>query len=368
MAQPSSPTGRKKRPSLADVANHAGVSQGAVSKVIRKAYGVSPTMQQRVQQSIEALGYRPRTGARSLRGQTFTIAISSEIPQIGNDFFTQVTNGAARRLTGSGYQLIIAPALAGEGDQHVLESLVDREVDGIIAISLDVSPTTLDRLAEYVPIVLIGRHDEPQNYDTVTNDDAAGVMLAMGHLLELGHKRIAHLTVKPTADLPGSRPPHAIRQETYETQMLKHGLHSRVLYSDASEASAYDTARLLLDDQEPPTAIFAGNDTLAIGALRAAAERGLTARDVSIVGYDNIELAGHPLVSLTTVDQYGATTGEAAVDLLMERIAESRTEPRHIKLDPKLVVRGSSSEPGMSDKRYVESGRFSVSPRLAESR
>lgn len=344
MAQDSSLTGRKRRPSLADVANHAGVSQGAVSKVIRKAYGVSPAMQHRVQQSIEELGYRPRTGARSLRGQTFTIAISSEIPQIGNDFFTQVTNGAARKLAGSGYQLIIAPALEGEGDQQVLESLVDREVDGIIAISLDVSLTTLDRLAEYVPIVLIGRHDEPQNYDTVTNDDQAGVGLAMNHLLKLGHKRIAHLTVRPTADLPGSRPPHAIRQETYESQMLEAGLPPRVVYSDASETSAYNAARLLLDEQEPPTAIFAGNDTLAIGALRAVAERGLSAREVSVVGYDNIELAGHPLVSLTTVDQYGATTGETAVDLLMERIAQTRTEPRHVKLDPKLIVRGSSSE------------------------
>lgn len=334
---------RRRRPSLADVAKHAGVSQGAVSKVIRNAYGVSPAMQERVQKAIEELNYRPRVSARGMRGQTFTIAIGSEIPQIGNDFFTQVATGAARKLAGSGYQLIIAPALDGEGDQHVLDALVDRQVDGIIAISLDVSLASLEKLADYVPMVLVGRHDAPRNYDTVTNDDEAGVILAMNHLLDLGHRRIAHLTVRPTEDSPESRPPHAIRLATYESLMRKRDLEPQVVYSEASESSAYNAARLLLAEENPPTAIFAGNDTLAIGSLRAVAEAGLTARDVSVVGYDNIELASHPLVSLTTVDQYGVTTGTTAIELLMERIEHSRSEPRHVSLDPQLIIRNSSA-------------------------
>lgn len=343
MTQPSAPGGRKRRPSLADVATHAGVSQGAVSKVIRDAYGVSPAMRQRVQESIEELGYRPRTGARGMRGQTFTIAIGSEIPQIGNDFFTQVTKGAARRLSGSGYQLIIAPSLEGEGDEKVLDALVDRQVDGLIAISLDVTGQWLERLAEYVPVVLLGRHDESRNYDTVTNDDASGTALAMNHLLDLGHERIAHLTVRPTADLPESRPPHAIRQEAFEQMMAARGLDARVVHSDASEHSAYVATLELLEDPVRPTAIFTGNDTLAIGALRALSERGLSSADVSVVGYDNIELASHPLVSLTTIDQYGEQTGETAIELLMERISGSREEPKHVVLDPNLLVRNSTS-------------------------
>jgi LacI family transcriptional regulator len=345
MTQESQGTRRKRRPSLADVASHAGVSQGAVSKVIRNAYGVSPAMQQRVQQSIEALGYRPRTGARGMRGQTFTIAIGSEVPQLGNDFFTQVTAGAARKLAGSGYQLIIAPSLDGDGDEQVLDALVDRQVDGIIAISLDVSANWLERLAEYVPVVLLGRHDRSEKYDTVTNDDESGVALAMSHLLELGHHQITHLTIRPAADLPESRPPHAIRRETYETRMVSHGLSPQVIYSDATEHSAYTATLSLLDQTDAPTAILAGNDTLAIGALRAVSERGLNAQNVSVVGYDNIELASHPLVSLTTVDQYGELTGETAVELLMERISETRDEPRHVVLDPILLVRNSTAAP-----------------------
>jgi LacI family transcriptional regulator len=277
-----------------------------------------------------------------MRGQTFTIAIGSEIPQIGNDFFTQVIHGAARTLAGSKYQLIIAPALEGEGDQQVLDALVDRQVDGIIAISLDVGMSSLERIAEYVPVVLIGRHDKPKGYDTVTNDDEAGVTLAMTHLFDLGHRRIAHLTVRPTEATPDSLPPHLIRHRVYEARMTDRGLTPRVVYTEAPEAAAHRAGLELLDGDDRPTAIFAGNDTLAIGALRAVAELGLTSEDVAVIGYDNIELASHPLVSLSTIDQYGERTGEAAVDLLMERIEHGRAEASHVQLTPSLVIRGSS--------------------------
>lgn len=334
----------RRRPSLADVAAHAGVSQGAVSKVIRNAYGVSASMQERVQRSIDDLGYRPRTGARGLRGQTFTIAMGLTIPQLGNEFFTQVATGAARKLAGSGYQLIIGTSLGYKDDQNVLDALMDRQVDGIIAISLDVPPLWLERFARDAPVVLIGRHDQSKSYDTVTNDDLAGGGLAMRHLLDLGHERIAYLTVWGIADRPDSRPPHALRQEAYENHMTSRGLEPQIAYA-ISEQEAYEATLNLLDSERPPTAVFAGNDALAIGTLRAISERGLTHHDVSVVGYDNIALAGHPLVSLTTIDQYGELIGETAVRLLLERIEKTRIEPSHVQLDPQLVVRGSTSAP-----------------------
>jgi LacI family transcriptional regulator len=334
---------RKRRPSLRDVAMRAGVSPAAVSKVIRSAYGVSPAMQQRVQAAIDELGYRPHTGARGMRAQTYTIAIGSEIPQLGNDFFTQVTTGAAGELTGTGYQLIIAPSLDSKNDQEVLNALLDRQVDGIIAISLNVDANALEQFSQYVPVVLIGRHDQSSNYDTVTNDDEVGVDLAMDHLLSLGHTRIAHLTIRVGADTPESQPPHALRKQAYERRMVTSGLHPRVVITEPSENSAYTAMLALLADQVPPTAVLAGHDTLAIGALRAMAERGLGASDVSVVGYDNIELASHPLVSLTTVDQYGVLLGETAVKLLLERIKGDRSDPRHVLLEPALIVRRSTA-------------------------
>ena len=326
----------KKRPSISDVALEAGVSKAAVSKVIRNAYGVSPAMRERVETAIERLEYRPLHAARVMRGASFTIGF--EVPHLGNDFFTQITEGAASKLAGSGYQLIIAPGLGYLSGTKVLDTLVDRQVDGIIAISSDVEADWLEGLAKQVPVVLLGRHDRSKQYDTVSDDDKAGTDLVMDHLFSLGHRRITHLTNRPPTDTA----PQATRLSTYRKRMQQAGLESRVVYSQASEHDAHDTTLTLLDEDRPPTAIFAGNDTLAIGVLRAIAERGLGANDISVVGYDDIDLAQHPLISLTTVDQFGVEMGCTAIDLLMERIRDGRTKPRHHRIKPQLRIRDST--------------------------
>ncbi|HEY5842764.1 MAG TPA: LacI family DNA-binding transcriptional regulator [Mycobacterium sp.] len=326
----------KKRPAISDVALEAGVSKAAVSKVIRNAYGVSPAMRQKVEEAIDRLAYRPRVAARVMRGASFTVGF--EVPHLGNDFFTQVTEGAASTLAGSGYQMIIAPGLGYLSGTSVLDALVDRQVDGIIAISSDVDADWLERLAANVPVVLLGRHDQSQEYDTVTDDDVAGVDMVMDHLFQLGHQRIVHLTNRPPTDMA----PQAFRLEAYRRRMDEAGLEPHVVFTPASEHDAYDTARTLLEAHDPATAIFAGNDTLAIGALRAIADLGRTADDVSVVGYDNIDLAAHPLISLTSVDQFGVQMGKTAIDLLMERIRDGRSDPKHHRIDPELRIRNSS--------------------------
>ena len=331
---------RTQRPSISDVAEAAGVSRAAVSKVIRNAYGVSPAMRARVDAAIEQLEYRPRTGARAMRGRSYTIGI--EIPHLGNEFFTQVMRGAVDRLAGSPYQLIIAPALGGASGEPVLEALVDRQVDGIIAISPDVHPSRLDRLASFVPIVLLGRKDQSSRYDTVDNDDSSGTQQVMDHLFTLGHRRIAHLTIDPAMDFQEARDAHAIRRAEYLRLMAAAGLEAQLVYTEWFEPDAYANAVRVLDSDDPPTAIFAGNDTLAIGALRAVADAGLSAAEVSVVGYDDMDLARHPLLSLTTVDQFGERMGAEAIDLLMERIDGTRAEPQHITISPELRVRSST--------------------------
>lgn len=325
-----------RRPSISDVALEAGVSKAAVSKVIRNAYGVSPAMRDRVESAIDRLAYRPRVAARVMRGASFTIGF--EVPHLGNDFFTQVTEGAASKLVGSGYQLIIAPGLGLLSGSSVLEALVDRQVDGIIAISSDVEPAWLERLASHIPLVLLGRHDRSLGYDTVTDDDTAGAHMVMDHLLDRGHRRIAHLTIDPPTDLS----PQALRLVAYRERMKQAGLEPQLAFTQVAEHDAYHTARLLLEQTSPPTAIFAGNDTLAIGVLRAVADLGWGPEDVAVVGYDDIDLAEHPLISLTSVDQFGLEMGSIAIDLLMQRIRDGRTEAVHHRCQPELRVRNSS--------------------------
>jgi LacI family transcriptional regulator len=327
---------------IEDVARAAGVSRAAVSKVIRDAYGVSPAMRERVSAAIEALDYRPRVAARAMRGSSFTFGI--ELPYIGNPFFTKVVAGATAALRGTQYQLIIAPAdIDGEEGIRALGALADRQVDGIVAISPLVSPVWLERLAARVPIVMLGRHDRSSAYDTVTGDDVEGTRLVMEHLFELGHRRIAHLTRSEEVTKSGSGNPHSVRLERYLAHMQDAGFgeHIQVVRTGLSEESArVDTLTLL--DTARPTAIFVGNDELALGTLRALGERGLSPADVSVAGYDDIDLASHPAISLTSVDQAGEAMGERAIRLLLER-SQGRTEPIHFSTEPSLRVRASTA-------------------------
>ena len=335
-----------KRPSITDVAKLAGVSQSAVSKVLRGAYGVSKAMETKVNSAIQELGYRPRTGARAMRGKSNLIGF--EIPQVGNEFFTQIILGASEQLENTGFQLLIAPALAQAQGQRAIDALIDHQVDGLIAISPEVMPQALDQVAAYLPLVMIGRHDSSKNYDTVTSDDAKGITLAMNHLVLLGHRSIVHLTIQPAIDLDEAKSPHASRLDRYLEICMEQNLQPEVAFCDADEQGAYSRTLEILKAKPRATAILAGNDTLAIGAMRAISEQGLGPGDVSVIGYDDIDIASHPMISLTTVNQDGKRVGREAVSLLLERIAGTRATARHVQIKPELQIRKSTEKPNLA--------------------
>jgi len=328
---------------IEDVARAAGVSRAAVSKVIRDAYGVSDEMKAKVESTIEELGYRPRVSARAMRGATYTFGI--EIPTIKNPFFIKIISGTASALEGTRYQLIIAPA----GPHHdrgpqAIQVLVDRQVDGILAVSTAVDPAWLEDLAQHVPLVMLGRHDDSKCYDTLVNDDVEGARLAVRHLYGLGHRDIAHVTIDPVWENHLPTGPHAVRARSYQQTMAELGLadRARVVYLASEEGGSREAAVAILQDSARPTAVFAGHDEIALGVLEAVAELGLTASEVSVVGYDDTEIAAHPLVSLTSINQSGTRMGEIVVRLLLERIA-GRTEPVHEVITPKLMARKTTA-------------------------
>jgi len=327
---------------IEDVARTAGVSRSAVSKVIRNAYGVSPSMRERVTTAIEELSYRPRVAARAMRGSSYTLGI--EIPDFSNQFFTRVLRGATDALGDSDYQLLIAPAEAAKQQGYrALEALVDQQVDGVIAVSPLVSQSWLENIARRTPVVLFGRHHISEKYDTVAGDDERGARDALNHLFDLGHDHVLHLTRDGLATAPQRRTPHGVRLQTYLTMMEQtgRGEFSRVVRSAEGESFANEVVREILLTEERPTAIFAGHDELALGALHAIQDLGL---DISVVGYDNVPLAAHPAISLTSVDQQGEAMGARAVELLLERI-HGRAEAVHETFTPSLQVRGSTRAP-----------------------
>ncbi len=330
---------RGRAVTISDVARAAGVSRAAVSKVIRNAYGVSPGMRERVEAAIGDLGYRPSIAARALRGSSYRLVL--EIPYV-SVFMTQIVEGARRAIAGTPYQLVLAPA---EGIEYgTIDSLADGIVDGIIAVAPLVDPAWLEELAGRVPVVMLGRHDRTERYDTVVGDDHHGTRLLMEHLFTLGHRRIAHVTEPETVTRPGSGTPHANRLEIYRACMAEAGLTDLVQVARRRETSrdeAREATDRLLALPEPPTAIVAGHDDIALEVLARITGAGRHGR-IAVTGYDNTYVAAHPLIDLTSVDQQGVEMGAQAATMLLERIA-GRAEARHWMATTTLHARGSTT-------------------------
>jgi LacI family transcriptional regulator len=336
----------RRRVTIADVARHAQVSVTAVSKVIRNANGVSSAMKDRVKAAINELDYRPQTAARGMRGRTFTIGLM--LPHIRNPFFADILDGLSEYLDNTDYQaFMIRGGATRKVESRAVDALMDRQVDGIIMIAPLASKARLEDVAKEKPTVVLARHERSLYYDSVYADDEMGAELVVRHLIEIGHRRIAHITHQDDSIARPGDLLHNIRSAAYERVMREHGLGDEIAVATSfyHEQGGYDGARRLLSRTPRPTAIFAGADQAAFGALAAVHEAGLSVpADVSVAGYDNTHLAALPNLALTSVDQDGAEMGRAAGKLLLERI-ESRTTPVRFSVTPSLVVRGSTAAP-----------------------
>jgi LacI family transcriptional regulator len=334
-----------RRVTIIDVARHAQVSTTTVSKVLRNAYGASPKARAKVQQAIADLGYRPSTAARGMRGKTYTIGVM--LPDISNPFFPEVLGGLTDRLRTGDYQVLLGASCEGEeAEAKVINAMVDRGMDGVVLVA-PISPRPyLEEVAGKVPTVIVGRHARSPLYDTVANDDAVGAALVVGHLVDLGHSRIAHIDHLERDPVRLSEMPNAIRATGYQEAMRAHALDDEIniVSTSYTQEGGYLGARQLLAQSRRPTAIFAGADIVAMGVLGALTEAGLTApHDMSIAGYDNTTFAALGPISLTSVDQGGRQIGDNAARLLLDRIADRGSPSAHVKLTPKLVPRRTTA-------------------------
>ena len=336
-----------RRITIVDVARHAQVSTTAVSKVLRNAYGASPAMRAKVREAIAELGYRPSAAARGLRGQTYTIGVM--LPDLRNLFFADILDGITAQLAGTDYQVLLAPGCNGESaEARVIEAMIDRSMDGLVLIAPVSSKTRLNTVARGVPTVVVGRHGSSPAYDTVTDDDVVGAALVVDHLADLGHRRIAHIEHHETDPVRLAEMPNAQRANGYRDAMRARGLADEIDIASTSytQEGGYLGAKELLTRTQRPTAIFAGADVVALGAMEAIAEAGLAVPgDISVAGYDNSALAAFAPVSLTSVDQDGRQMGANAARLLVDRIAERDRRTANVKLTPTLVVRRTTAPP-----------------------
>lgn len=329
------------RPTILDVAERANVSKSLVSMVMRGASNVSNGRREAVLKAATELGYRPNELARGLvQRRTHTIGVL--LSDLGNPFFAEVVEGIQQEAGSVRYRTLLGTGnRAPDLEVRAISALLERQPDGMILLSPRITAAELDKAASSTPTVLVGHRANGSALDCVVNDDLAGAVMAVGHLAELGHRRIAHVS-------GGSAPGSADRQRGYERAMARLGLELQMFMvgGEYSEQGGYEGARRVLAKKARPTAIFVANDLAALGALTAIREAGLSVpEDISVVGYDNTYLAALDSVSLTSVDQPRHRMGVLAARLLLERVESGRTDPRLEVLKPRLIPRSTSAAP-----------------------
>jgi LacI family transcriptional regulator len=328
-----------RRITIRTVASDAGVSVAAVSKVLRNAYGVSEALRERVQASIDRLGYRPSTAARAMRGRTYTVGVL--VIDLHNPFVPDIVDGANAALARSGYK-----ALIGVGQSKValesalVESMVDHNMDGLILIAPRLPREVIRRFATMKPIAIIGHHfSDETSFDTVNADDARGGALAVEELVSNGYRDIGMLTLAERSESDVSTQ----RRIGYRRAMAAAGLADRIRVTEVgrSEAEQLPALARWLDAPDRPEAVFCWSDLTAVPLLGMASERGLRVPgDLAVVGYDNSSTAALPQLSLSSIDQSGPELGARAAEVLLERVT-GRREPRHLLLEPHLIRRSS---------------------------
>jgi LacI family transcriptional regulator len=326
---------------MREVAQRAQVSPTTVSHVINNTRYVSVDVRERVLLAMQEIGYRPNALARSLRqGKTFTIGLI--VPDSANPYFAEISHFIEVAAFHLGYNVILCNT-DGDHDREKIyvDLLIKKQVDGIIFVAAgDKFDSLSSILKENIPVVLVDRLVPGADVDVVLSDNFNGGFVAANHLLNLGHKRIAFISG------PSNVTPSSERTKGYLQVMTDAGFSqgdTLVIPGNFRVDSGHKISCDLLSMKTPPTAIFCGNDLMAIGALRAAAQKRLhVPEDVSIIGFDDIELASYTTPTLTTVRQPISTMAENAVDLLIARTKDRNKAPELIKLQNELIVRDST--------------------------
>lgn len=328
---------------IGDVAKRAGVSAMTVSRVINNSGYISQETRERVELAIAELGYVPNALARSLRfKQTKTIALV--LTDITNPFFTTVARGVEDTASEQGFSVMFCNTDESQDEEaEYLNVLVQKQVDGVLLVPAVSSSESVTFLRERgVPFVVLDRRIPEVPVDTVRCDSELGAYQLTQHLLDLGHRRIAVLSG------PAAVTTAADRVKGYCGALEAAGGTPLVVYGTFTQEGGYRMAQQVLSAAPRPTALFAANNFIAIGALRALREAGLRVpEDVSVVAFDDLPAAIVINPFFTVASQPAYEMGQRATALLLDRLNGKETfQAQEIILPTQLIVRESSAPPG----------------------
>lgn len=329
-------------PTINDVAKRAGVSPVTVSRVINNASNVSPATREKVEQAIQELGYVPSVAARSLRlKRTRTLALI--LPDITNTFWTTVARGVEDAAQRRDYSVFLCNTDEDQVKQrrYLDFVVVGQRVDGVIIAPNDTDAQHLAQLRDRkLPTVIIDRHIEGWDVDSVLGDSFSGATVLVQHLISLGHERIAMLSGPANASTAEDRVAGYCMALDKAGIPIESGLIKR---GEFRKTSGEEMTHRLFDEGLDPTAIFAANNAIAMGVIDALEQREVRIpQDVALVCFDDFPNVSHLFPFLTVVAQPAYDMGINAAQLLLSRLdSEVELQPRHVVLPTRLIVRHS---------------------------
>jgi LacI family transcriptional regulator len=333
---------KKGRVTLQQVAKHAGVSTSTASLIVRNNPRISEATRKKVLKSMHELGYVYDRIAANLRSQS-SDTVGIIITDISNTFFSEFLIGVHDALDEVGYTVLLGTTFDSVAKQdHLLSTMMEHRVGGLILCPVsESSQDTIERLNEIdTPMVLAVRELPGVNSDYVGIDYPEGARIAVDHLLGKGHKRIALLGgIKESSTW-------IERMEGYREALSRAGLEvdeSLVIDSSPTREGGLEAVLKVLENPNPPTAIFCFSDLIAFGVMQGLMMKGITpGKDIDIVGFDNVPVAEiyHP--PLTTISSFPRRIGKEAANLLYQQMEKIEREQQRIILNPELIIRESS--------------------------
>ena len=337
-------TARSSKQGIRAVAAQAGVSTASVSRALNNPNSVSPQLRARIAEAVERVGYIPHAPARELSSRR-SLTLGAIVPTIDNTMFARGIASLQKYLSSVGYMLFLTTSGYDlEVELQQARNLISRGVDGLVLRGDCHHESLRKMLADYaIPFINVGVYRPDRPYPCVGADNEGAAHRAAMHLIELGHRRIGIVSaLQRNNDRAGARVAGFHRAFAENGIQIRPEWHVEVPYTldDAREA-----ARHLLGLRERPTAVVCGNDVIAYGVLLEAERSGFSVpRDLSVVGFDDLDWSRHLRPSLTTIQVPTGATWQRAGEYLVRRLAGEQTIMHH-EVDYSLIVRESTAPP-----------------------
>jgi len=329
--------GRQRRPTISDVAQRAGVSKGLVSFALNDRPGVNVVTRDRILTIAAEMGWSPDVRARSLstnRSFALGLVLQRDIAIVAGDpFFPAFIAGVERELSPAGQALVLASVPTGPREADTYRKLAaERRVDGVFIADLRVADERLELVdALGLAAITLGHPDIESPFPAVSVDDIDGVIATVDHLVDLGHRSLAHVAGSP--DMLHARR----RRDAFQSACARHGVEGRVVETDFSARAGAEATRVLIADAATrPTAITYSNDVMALAGIAVAQRAGLSVpQDLSVAGFDDSDIARYVYPSLTSVATDAVEWGAAAARRLLAVIAggeldDAELAPAHL--------------------------------------